>query len=91
MVAVRKQYTLGSLMVVIAAIAVFLAVPRETWDSLAFWALNGAALMLLVLLGFGLGHAGSKLASGVGQAIGGCLAEERSGPPEAERPQCPPN
>ena len=84
------QYTLGSLMIVIAAVAGLLAVPGESWHSIARWALNGVALLILGLVGFGLGHAGSKLAIGVGETFGRTHLEERPEFVEAERPPCPP-
>jgi hypothetical protein len=65
----RNQFTLGSMMVVVATFALLLSVPKENWLALGSWIPNILAELMLVLVGFGVGLIGCKLASGIGLSI----------------------
>jgi hypothetical protein len=62
----RNQYTLRSLMAVVATFALLLSVPRENWLALGSWIPNLIAMLVMVFVGFSVAYIGCKLASGIG-------------------------
>jgi hypothetical protein len=77
---VRNQYSLGSLMILVATVALLLSVPMENWVVLWLWIPNITAMLMLVFVGFGVAFIGSKLASGIGLSIDRSPLESRRHP-----------
>ena len=49
----RKQFTLASLMIVVAVVAVVLAIPRSTWVAMLSAIPSAVSMSLLAFAGFG--------------------------------------